>query len=88
MPGDIWVWLTFALLLAVMGARAWVVETGQGRLGRTPVKVQVLTGAVGVVVVGLVVLLTVDGGATLVNMLLNPSNTSTTAPADPAAPGN
>ena len=43
--GDGWVWASFGLLLVLLGARAWVVETGHATLGRTPVKVKVLTGA-------------------------------------------
>ncbi|GEL16724.1 hypothetical protein [Pseudonocardia asaccharolytica] len=86
MSGAGWVWTTFGVLLALMAARAWVVETGYRRLGRTPVKVQVLTGAVAVVLVGLVVLLAANGGLQLADMLINGQDT--TAATDPAAPGD
>ncbi|MFC5994810.1 hypothetical protein ACFQE5_11365, partial [Pseudonocardia hispaniensis] len=69
MSGAGWVWTTFGALLALMAARAWVVETGYRRLGRTPVREKVLTGAVAVVLVGLVVLLAANGGLQLVEML-------------------
>jgi hypothetical protein len=68
---DVWVWVASALLLAVLGARAWVVETGQARLGRTPVKVRVMTGAVVVVLVALFGLLAMQGGILLVDSLLS-----------------
>ena len=40
MTADGWVWASFGLLLALLGARAWVVETGHATLGRTPVQGQ------------------------------------------------
>ena len=70
---DGWVWGALGLLLALLGIRAWVVETGHATLGRTPVRVKLLTGACvlgGLLVVGL---LTVDGGADLLWMLLHPA---------------
>lgn len=92
MTGGGWVWAVFALLLAVLGARAWVVETGRGRLGRTPAKVQVLTGVAGVVLVGLVVLLAVDGGLQLADLLRRGGQAGSApapaAPADPVVPAN
>jgi hypothetical protein len=93
---DIWVWVCCAVLLGVLGARAWVVETGQGRLGRTPVQVKVLTGAVVVVIAALFGLLAMQGGVLLVESLVNGtdpsevyygSNDAADPPAaDPAAP--
>jgi hypothetical protein len=93
---DIWVWVACLVLLATLGARAWVVETGQGRLGRTPVQVKVLTGAVVVVIVGLFGLLAMQGGVLLVESLVNGTDPSKAyygnndatnpPPADPAAP--
>ena len=50
MTADGWVWVSLGLLLALLGARAWVVESGHATLGRTPVKVTVLTGACGLAV--------------------------------------
>jgi hypothetical protein len=70
---DVWVWAAFGLLLALLGARAWVVETGYATLGRTPVTVKVLTGACALGVALVVGLVTVDGGAELVGLLLDPA---------------
>jgi len=99
MTADGWAWASFGLLLALLGARAWVVETGHATLGRTPVKVKVLTGACGLAVALVVGLVAANGGARLVYLVLHPEiaqaledaeNTAdaTTAPATPvpAAP--
>jgi hypothetical protein len=67
---DIWVWVAAVALLAMLGARAWVVETGRGRLGRTPVQVKVLTGGVVAVVVALFALLAMQGGVLLVQSII------------------
>ena len=72
MTADGWVWVSLGLLLALLGARAWVVETGHATLGRTPVKVKVLTGACGLAVALVVGLVTANGGARLVWMVLHP----------------
>src|SRR4051812_37757616 len=96
---DVWVWLTLLLFLIVVGARAWVVETGQGRLGRTPVKVKLLTATSVLVLLGLLTLITMQGGYLLVSSLITGSDPSTAvygpssdsgsnAPADPNAPAN
>ncbi len=69
---DAWAWTALGLLLVLLGVRAWVVESGHAALGRTPVRVRVLTGAcvlAATLVVGTVLL---DGGAYLVYLLLNP----------------
>ena len=50
-----------------------MVETGHATLGRTPVKVKVLTGACGLAVALVVGLVTVDGGARLVYLVLHPA---------------
>ena len=42
---DVWGWTSLGLLLVLLGVRAWVVESGHATLGRTPVRVRVLTGA-------------------------------------------
>ncbi len=76
---DGWVWATALLLLAVLGARAWVVETGQGRLARTPARVRVLTGTSAAVLVVLVVLLTIQGGAQLAGALITGSDPAVAA---------
>ena len=92
---DGWVWASLGLLLALLGARAWVVETGHATLGRTPVKVKVLTGACGLAVALVVGLVAVNGGARLVYLVLHPEVAqaledaqnqadATTAPATPA----
>jgi hypothetical protein len=92
---DGWVWASFGLLLALLGARAWVVETGHATLGRTPVKVKVLTGACGVAVALVVGLVAANGGARLVYLVLHPevaqaledaenAADATTAPVTPA----
>jgi hypothetical protein len=73
MTADGWVWASLGLLLALLGARAWVVETGHATLGRTPVKVTVLTGACGLAVALVVGLVTVNGGARLVYLVLHPA---------------
>ena len=95
MTADGWVWASLGLLLALLGARAWVVETGHATLGRTPVKVKVLTGACGLAVALVVGLVAVNGGARLVYLVLHPEvaqaledarnqEDATTAPATPA----
>jgi hypothetical protein len=95
MTADGWVWASFGLLLVLLGARAWVVETGHATLGRTPVKVKVLTGACGVAVALVVGLVAANGGARLVYLVLHPevaqaledaenAADATTAPATPA----
>ena len=96
MTADAWVWASFGLLLALLGARAWVVETGHATLGRTPVKVKVLTAACGVAVALVAGLVAANGGARLVYLVLHPEvaqaledarNADTTtapAPAEPA----
>lgn len=90
--GAIWAWLTFAVLLGLLAARAWVVETGQGRLGRAPAKVRVLTAATVLVLAGLVTLLVVQGGATLVEAIVTGTDplaitdAEVPGPVDPNAP--
>jgi hypothetical protein len=95
---DPWVWLAFLLFLVVIAARAWVVETGRERLGRTPAKVKVLTATTVVVLVGLTGLVVVQGGYLLLESIITGTDPSTTVyapdpdepadppPADPNAP--
>jgi hypothetical protein len=96
---DIWVWAACLVLLILLGARAYVVETGQGRLGRTPAKVRVLTGGVVVAILGLFGLLAMQGGILLVDSLVNGTDpaavyygqtddTDAGAQADPDAPAD
>jgi hypothetical protein len=66
------VWGTSALLLALLGIRAWVVETGHATLGRTPVRVTVLTGACVLGTVLLAGLVALDGGSYLLWLLTHP----------------
>ncbi len=67
---DVWVWSAAGLLLALLGARAWAVETGQARLGRTTARARVLTIASGLALLGFVGLLTVQGGALLTEAIV------------------
>ena len=67
-----WVWSSFGLLLALLGARAWVVETGQTRLGRTPARVRILTGACALAAALVVTAVAANGGARLACLLLHP----------------
>jgi hypothetical protein len=87
---DVWVWASAALFLALMAARAWVVETGRTRLGRTSRQVKTLTGASAVVLVGLIALLGMQGGVLMVTSIVNGTDPSKAfygpAPAAPAAP--
>jgi len=92
---DVWVWGAGVLFLLLMGVRAYVVETGQVRLGGTPTAARVLTVAIFFVLVGLGGLLAMQGGIVLYtsiahhtdpsqipNLVLDPAP----PPAAPAAP--
>ena len=70
---DGWVWGALGLLLVLLGIRAWVVESGHATLGRTPVKVKVLTGACALAAVLVTGAVTLDGGARLVWLVLHPA---------------
>lgn len=84
---DIWIWSIVGAFLALMGIRAWIIENGQGRLGRTPAKVKVLNGTIAAVVGALVVMLTVQGGALLVTSVVTRTDPSkAVAQPDPNAP--
>ena len=91
MSGAALTWVVFALMLALFGARAWVVETNRGRLSTAGQLQRGLTAAVVGSIVLLIVLALFNGGITLTGMLINGS---TDAPADnppaagaPAQPG-
>lgn len=74
MPGDGLVWAAFGLLLVVMAARAWIVETGvRGVDGRAPARVRALTVTAGIVALGVVVLVAVQGGIQLAGLLFGGS---------------
>ena len=86
MTGFALTWIVFALVLALFGARAWAVETNRGRLTVAGSAQRGLTAAVVAAVVLLGVMLTVNGGAQLVDLLLN-GEAAVTAPSDQAATG-
>ncbi|MCE0762133.1 hypothetical protein LWC35_04280 [Pseudonocardia kujensis] len=79
---DKWVWLSFLGLLAVLGIRAWVVESSRGRLERTPTRVRALTVASVCVVAVVVALLTVQGGRQVVHSVLTRTDPVTGLPLD------
>src|SRR5205809_1031206 len=68
-----------------LGIRAWVVETGHATLGRTPVKVKVLTGACAVAALLVAGTVTADGGTRLVYLLLHPAQAQAIEDAEKAA---
>ena len=82
---DWWAWGTLGLLLALLGIRAWVVESGHATLGRTPVKVKVLTGACAVAAVLVTGVVAVDGGARLAWLVLHPAEAQAIEDAEKAA---
>ena len=82
---DGWAWAALGLLLLLLGVRAWVVETGHATLGRTPVKVKVLTGACAVAALLVVGTVTADGGTRLVYLLLHPTQAQALEDAEKAA---
>lgn len=82
---DIWIWGIVVAFLAMMGIRAWVVENGRGRLGRTSAKVKVLNGSIVTVVAALVVMLTIQGGALLVHSVVTKTDPKPAAQVDPGA---
>jgi hypothetical protein len=63
---DIVVWAAVLLVLLLMGARAWAVETAESRHYRTSARVRVLTGATALAIVALVGLMAMQGGIILV----------------------
>jgi len=82
---DGWAWAALGLLLLLLGVRAWVVETGHATLGRTPVKVKVLTGACAAAALLVVGTVTADGGTRLVYLLLHPAQAQALEDAEKAA---
>jgi hypothetical protein len=73
---DVWVWGTGVLFLLLMGARAYAVETGQVRLGRTPALARVLTAGIGLVLVALCGLLAMQGGSLLFSSIVHHTDPS------------
>jgi hypothetical protein len=67
---DIWVWILAGVLLVLLGARAWVVETGRRQFGGTPSRVRALTVVSGVVLVAVVTLFFTQAGALLVQAVV------------------
>src|SRR5690349_24621878 len=59
-----------------MGVRAYVVETGQVRLGGTPAAARLLTLAIVLVLAGLLGLLAMQGGTLLVSSIVNHTDPS------------
>ncbi|TWF81604.1 hypothetical protein FHX44_117549 [Pseudonocardia hierapolitana] len=66
---DILVWAAVLLLLLLMGARAWAVETTAARHYRKSARVRVLNGATAVAFVALVGLMAMQGGVVLVQAI-------------------
>ena len=88
---DVWVWGAGVLFLLLMGVRAYVVETGQVRLGGTPTAARLLTVAIFLVLVGLGGLLAMQGGIVLYSSIVHHTDPSQIpnlvldpAPANPA----
>jgi hypothetical protein len=73
---DVWVWGTAVLFLLLMGARAYAVETGQVRLGRTPAMARALTVAIVLVLVALCGLLAKQGGTLLFSSIVHHTDPS------------
>ncbi|WP_214406158.1 hypothetical protein [Pseudonocardia lacus] len=71
---DKWVWIAAAAFLALLGVRAYLVETGRRQLGGTPTKVKALTVASGVALSALVVLFMMQAGTLLVQSLITGSD--------------
>jgi hypothetical protein len=73
---DVWVWGAAVMFLLLMGARAYAVETGQVRLGRTPTLARVLTAAIVLVLVALGGLLAMQGGNLLFSSIVHHTDPS------------
>jgi formate hydrogenlyase subunit 3/multisubunit Na+/H+ antiporter MnhD subunit len=71
---DKWVWIAAVAFLALLGTRAYLVETGHRQLGGTPTKVKAVTIASGVVLSALVVLFMMQAGTLLVQSLITGSD--------------
>ncbi|MBN9733651.1 MULTISPECIES: hypothetical protein [unclassified Pseudonocardia] len=82
MTGFALTWIVFALVLAMFGARAWVVETNRGRLSTGGAAQRTMTVAVVASVGLLIVMMVANGGGELFQLVLN-GQTDITAPAEP-----
>ncbi len=88
MSGFTLTWLAFGLMLALFGARAWVVESSRGRLTSGGAAERGMTAAVAASVVLLVIMATANGGLELLDLLANgDANTATPTDVGPVAPG-
>jgi hypothetical protein len=74
---DILVWAAVLLVLLLMGARAWAVETAGSRHYRTSARVRVLTGATGLAVVALVGIVAMQGGIAFVQAIVTSTDPET-----------
>jgi hypothetical protein len=92
---DLVVWILSALVLVLLGARAWAVETSRTRLGRRTTKVRVLTAASALAIAGLFVMMWFQGGWLMYDALFKGTDPKAVyysaddpvpAPAAPAAP--
>lgn len=68
---DVWTWAMFGALLVVMGIRAWVVETGTSRYNIRSAPERMLTAVAVILVLTLVVLVAINGGLQLFEMLIS-----------------
>jgi hypothetical protein len=66
---DVVVWGAVLLLLLLMGARAWAVETAEARHYRKSARVRLLNGATALALVALVGLMAMQGGVVLVQAI-------------------
>ena len=74
---DILVWAAVLLVLLLMGARAWAVETAGTRHYRTSARVRVLTGATGLAFVALVGAVAMQGGIAFVQAIVTSTDPET-----------
>src|SRR5918999_1830231 len=92
---DLVLWIVAALVLVLLGARAWVVETGHARLGRRSAKARVLTAASALAIGGVFVMMWFQGGWLMYDAIFKGpeargfsygGDDRVPPPADPAAP--
>ena len=82
MTGMSLTWIVFALVLAMFGARAWVVETQRGRLNSGGATQRGMTLGLVASIVLLIIMMIFNGGTDLVSLVMN-GQTDITAPAEP-----
>ncbi|HYH31934.1 MAG TPA: hypothetical protein VD903_16275 [Pseudonocardia sp.] len=86
---DLVVWGATLLVLILLGARAWAVETSGVRIYRTSTRVRVLTVGAWLSILALIGLLAVQGGVLLAQSIINrtdPSEVVTVVPVNPPPP--